>query len=205
MRIDVDANGEPDHEGTDQSPEVLKARIRRLEDALVAMQDTHLMEERVVTRLLERMHQGPTAPPALPAGDEVPSETGEEVDPDAAASARPALPMLTLPPSAAAFFNASLNTAPRTWLIVEIWRELRLMIGMFVDYRFHVGWLVRLAPVLLVVGMLLSWLFLSGLPLIGGVVERVADVVLAVICYKLLAREAARYRRDVGQKPYYRA
>jgi hypothetical protein len=202
MRYDVDANGETGSAGDEQSPDALKARIRRLEDALAAIQDTQLMEERVVSRLLERFG-GPAAPPApaadsphaLPPADEAPA------DPDAP----PPRPLLTLPPAAAAFFNASVNTAPRSWLLVDLWRELRLMVGMFTDYRFQVSWLARLTPVWLVAGLVLSWFFLSGLPLIGFVAERVADVVVAVLCYKILAREAVRYRKEVAQKPFYRA
>jgi hypothetical protein len=54
--------------------------------------------------------------------------------------------------------------------------------------------------------VILAYLFLSGMPLgIGFIAERLADVLLAVLCYKILSREAARYRRDVAQKPYYRA
>jgi len=209
MRYEVDANGETWSGDDEQTPDAMKARIRRLEDALAAMQDMQLMEERVVSRLLERMSGA--APPALtpapvqPLVGEAPTDA-ETGAPTAPPPVKHMLPMLTLPPAAAAVFNASINTSPQSWLIVEIWRELRLMVGMFTDYRFQVNWLARLAPVFLVAGLILSYFFVGrAIPLLGPFLEPLADALLGVVCYKVLAREAARYRREVGQKPYYRA
>src|SRR5581483_10101748 len=53
----------PDYapDGTDEAVEALDQRVRRLEDAVAALQDTHLMEDRVVERVVQRLDHAPYA------------------------------------------------------------------------------------------------------------------------------------------------
>jgi hypothetical protein len=45
--------------------------------------------------------------------------------------------------------------------------------------------------------MVLSWFFLSGMPLIGHLLDRLIDLLVAFVAYKALGREAQRYEATV--------
>ena len=78
-------------------------------------------------------------------------------------------------------------------------RELRLMLGMYFDPRYRLSRPGQLGIPAVVGLMLVNWFCLSWLiqipllPFLLPALERVALVVLAVVLYKLLSREAARY------------
>jgi hypothetical protein len=50
---------------------------------------------------------------------------------------------------------------------------------------------VPLAAILVAV---ISWLLISGIPLIGGLLDRAVDLTLIVLVYKAMSRELSRYR-----------
>jgi hypothetical protein len=177
--------------------EPLEERLHRLETAIAAIQDTRLMEERVLARLSTRL--SPDAPPAPP--HDAPTA------PDAPPADHPPRGLLKLPP-AAALLGSNLPPAS-SWSIVELVRELRLMIGMFFDYRFSVSLTARLVPMFALAGMVLSYIFLgsSSIFLLSWffvILDKLVDLVLVLITYKVLSREVARYRKEVSYLPPYR-
>jgi hypothetical protein len=175
------------------APESLEQRVHRLEDAVAALQDTQLMEERITERVVGRLHR--------PDG---PAHTGivdaERRTPTPAVNAG-----ATLPEPAA---DSSAAPLRRPWLIVEVFREIRIMIGMFFDSRYRVSWSAVFALMLLAYILVSQWLWtlVGGVPVIGvlttamnlgfvgQILDKAVDLILALFAYKTLSREMARYR-----------
>jgi hypothetical protein len=168
------------HEQTDWPAETLEQRVQRLEDAVASLQDSGPLEERITQRVADRL-QGRAAP-ATGLADKV-------------SATRPAPP----PPTGKPFLSAPSvgpQVARQTWLIFDVLAELRAMVRMFFDVRYHVGWSTRLTVLVLVPLLFLWhwWVPLTGVWLFGPLLEKSVDLVLAFFIYKALSREAQRYR-----------
>ena len=188
----------------DETVEVLEQRVRRLEDAVAAMQDTQLMEDRVVERVRQRVELHHVEAPRsggiiLNAARMLLPKPVEEVPPEAPADGS------ADGQSAASATAAPPIDAPKPgWLLTDFYRELRDMAQMFADYRYRMSWSGKVVPVAAIVIALLSWMLISGIPLIGGVLDRVIDLVLIVLVYKSMVREVQRYRELLSRVPRYR-
>ena len=85
------------------------------------------------------------------------------------------------------------------WGRVPPLRELRLVLGMYFDPRYRLSRPGQLGIPAVAGLMVLNYLFFNWviavplLPIVGVVCERSVLVVLAVVLYKLLSREAGRY------------
>ncbi len=81
------------------------------------------------------------------------------------------------------------------WLLIDIISEARTMVRMFFDIHYRMAWYTRVSVIIILVLILISGLFLGWLPLgIGFVLVKIFDLVMAFIAYKILSREARRYR-----------
>ena len=167
----------------DANGEALERRVRRLEDAVAAIQDTHLMEDRVVERVAHRVeHLSYQQSSGLIVG-----------------AARMLLPKTidAVPENGSATENgtASPPTQARpAWSVLGIFQEFRWVLRMLTDYRYRMTWTGRIVLVLAVVVVILSWFILSGLPLVGGILDRIVLILTAVVTYKAMTREVARYQ-----------
>ena len=91
------------------------------------------------------------------------------------------------------------DAAGGVWGRVPVLRELRLMLGMYFDPRYRLSRPGQLGIPGVLGLMMLNYLFFNWviavplLPIIGVLCERLVLVVLAVVLYKLLSRDAARY------------
>lgn len=165
----------------DDLPPDAEDRIRRLEEAVAALQETELVEERVAERVVGRLRKSP--PPEL-------SElAGRE---PRAVSEPPANGSATASPESAATPEKS------GWLFLDLWTELRTMARMIADHRFKLSVTARLGPIGVLVGYIFAWLLIGSIPFVGWALERVIDVALIVILYVILGREARRYRDIFG-------
>lgn len=168
----------PPHD--DSAGEALERRVRRLEDAVAAIQDTQLMEDRVVERVVERVeiagHQSASTGPGL-----------------VISAARMLIPRTieAVPADAATDGSAPAQTP---WLVSSVLIELRWMARMLTDYRYRMSWTGRIVLVAAIVIGILSWFILSGLPLVGGIIDRVVLVLAAIVTYKAMSREVQRYQ-----------
>ncbi len=83
------------------------------------------------------------------------------------------------------------------WRRFAFLRELRLIVGMYVDSRYRVSRLTQLATPGLLAAMVANYFFFNwlmvGVPLLTPILERAVLIVLAVALYQVLSREAARY------------
>jgi hypothetical protein len=182
---DTPPNGPP-------SPtETMEERLRRLEDALANLQDTHTVEQRIVERVSERL-----TPPAAPAAaPPAPAPAAERRTPPA--------PGLQLPfPLSPSTLSALPGAMHQAWLLLDLWNELRAMVRMFFDRRYRVAWTTRLTALILIPMILLShfWMpkLLMDIPIAGQIIDKVVDLILAFFLYKGLSREAARYRQALA-------
>jgi hypothetical protein len=93
-----------------------------------------------------------------------------------------------------------ISSAPaRTpWLLVDIIAEARAMVRMFFDIHYRMAWYTRIAVVIILVMILLSNLWLGWLPVLGFILVKLWDLALAFLAYKILSREAQRYREWRG-------
>jgi hypothetical protein len=168
----------------------LEQRLRRLEDALAQMQDVNGLETRVAERVTGRlMTQAPVAP--VPAPSSALADFGKLILQAPAAVAR-------------SFRNSPVAVgARRAWLIQDALAEARAILRMFVDPRYRLSWTGRILPPLFLGLVLTSYYWLPGtsVPIFGYLFNKVADLALTYVLYKLLAYEARRYRETAPDLP----
>jgi hypothetical protein len=175
--------------------EALEQRVRRLEDAVAAIQDTQIMEDRVVERVCARVEHAPFPPLRESAGMVV-------------TAARMLMPKTihsapddgTGSPTA----DGSAADVGRPWMILGVLNELRWIVRMLTDYRYRMTWTGRSVLVVAIIVVVLSWFMLSGLPVVGGLIDRVVLVLAAVVTYKAMTREVARYQELMARIYRYR-
>jgi hypothetical protein len=173
------ANGRLDH---------LEQRVHRLEDAVAAFQDTRQLEERLVERVADRMARNP------PLVRENPNLIIE-----ARSQAFPALGWVRTstegPPQA---IPMAAGSREQSWFFWDVFSEARAIARMFFDPRFRMTRWVRLLSIGLLVVIFTSWIWLPGTALlpsfVSAVLVKAVDLVLAFFLYKILGREARRYR-----------
>jgi hypothetical protein len=168
--------------------EALERRVRRLEEAIAAIQDTQLMEDRVVERVIERVEQSPYPPR---------ESTGV-----IASATRMLMPKTV---DAAPADSATRVDAARTaWLVSGVFNDLRWMLRMLTDYRYRMSWTGRIVLITAIVVGIVSWLVISGLPFVGGILDRTILILAAVITYKTMTREVQRYQDLMARVYRYR-
>jgi hypothetical protein len=179
----------------------LEQRIQRLEDAVARLQDTKPIEERVAERVTTQI----ASQISQNRGPNIRETTGLIVD-----AGRRLLPaalgvMHEQAPSAE---RAAANKQPfwRTWFLLDLLVELRAIFWMFVDPRYRLGWPTRIIAVLLVTAIATSTLWppaslLTGIPVLGLLVDKIVDLVLAFLIWKILSHEARRYRQTAPDLP----
>lgn len=91
----------------------------------------------------------------------------------------------------------------RSWALWDAITELRAMYWMFFDPRYRLSWIARLAPpvILAMIATSLYWMPGTILPYVGAVIDKIGDLILAYILFKLLSNEARRYRETAPDLP----
>ncbi len=144
----------------------LEHRVQVLENAVAGLNDTRQLEERITERVVTRIPPPEPPPP-------------------------PTLPEIALPGA------GPVQTAVQSsWLLVDLLGEVRTMLQMLFDRRYHMAWLGRMLAVVLLVAIFTSgwWFPLSWIYAIGGIFEKTLDLFLALILFVLVSRESRRYR-----------
>lgn len=175
----------------DESTETVDERLRRLEAALAAIQDTKLMEDRLLERVVHRIDQSQANGTADSAATAAMLDAGAKLLPGAMRRFGAQLNAATSPSAAPStgIFSA------KSWLITDLIQEIRTFFVMFLDHRYRTSWVSRIVPIAAFVVFVLSWIFMHGtVPFLGSLFDYVLDFFLIVIVYKTLQREAERYR-----------
>jgi hypothetical protein len=207
-------NGPAPGEPMVASPVSLEQRVRRLEDAVAQLQDTRLLEEHVLERLAARLPPPPEPTPAplpVPAPAAAPDpaamimDAGRQLLPVAADVLRsdPAASPAAVRRAVASGF------LKRSWLFQDLYTELRSMVYMFIDPRYTLTWTGRVVPLVLVIAIATSFIWFPGIstlytlvsPALGLTVMKLVDLVMAYFLFKILSREAARYRETAPNLP----
>jgi hypothetical protein len=84
------------------------------------------------------------------------------------------------------------------WFLKELWTECRYFVRMLSDHRYPFSFWTRVGPFAVLGVYLFSYYVIDPIPGIGWIVDRAIAIVLAVILYKILSREVARYRGMFG-------
>jgi hypothetical protein len=172
----------------------LEQRVRRLEDAVAVLQDTCPLEERIVERVSRRLKRR--------SSDGL-QESGGVLN--AGRQLLPAAVELIRNKADEAERRASAGQPGRPWLLFDVYAELRTMVRMFLDRRYRPTWPARLIPPALLVLILTSWVWLPVPSILGTTIltllDKTVDVVLAFAAFKILSREARRYRELVADLP----
>ena len=191
-------NGNP-AEAPPQGPDAaaaLEQRVRRLEDAVAQLQDTRQVEDRIVERLTQQRNEAVVRDSAGMILD-----AGKRLLPVAAG--------MIQSETRTAEAQARGTAAPlrRSWLLFDLMAEARTMVRMFVDPRYRMTWPGRLVLPVLGILLLATWWELGSLSklsfveVIMALLEKVADLVLAFLAYKVLTREVSRYREQIPDAP----
>jgi hypothetical protein len=175
--------------------ERIESRLRRLEDSLAQLQDLRGMEQRVVERVADHIQNTPSQPAAAASGTSLLKGVGQLLEAGAHIQGEKPAPDAT-----GSEKSTSSGVVGFLW---EIFVELRSMIYMFVDPRYSMSWWGRgFALVLLVLLMFSFWLVPgTSIPFAGYWINKVADLVLAYLLFKVLLREARRYRQFAPELP----
>jgi hypothetical protein len=173
---------EEDSRGPSVAMQRVEERIRRLEDAVASLQEQRRPELPVILPL-------PEQPPRSAASDAL-LDTGRRLLP---------LAVNLLAPPVTETSPTSVSGARRPWLLVDAVQELRLMVAMFADRRYRVSWVAWVVPIAILFLMIGSTYVIGGIPFIGSILDKLVDLLLAFMVYKVLTREAARYRESLIQ------
>jgi hypothetical protein len=159
----------------------LEERVRRLEATIAQLQNTQPLEERITREVAARLES--QVGPRSPNSSDLLLGAGKKL-----LSAEP---------------GSGTHRAPgrRAWLLADLWVEMRCIMRLLVDPRYRLSWETRLFVPLVILGFVLSWFCLSGLLFVGPLLDKVIGLVLAFILYKILNREARRYRETSPDLP----
>ncbi len=156
----------------------LEARVRQLEDEIVALRNTKALEERIVDKVTERLQRATGADRFTAAAPRRPGTTGEVL---------------------ASIENMSPTRGGFAWLFVDMFVDGRLMCLMLWDKRYTMAWTTHLVVWLFIPAIITSrwWFPASYIPFIGGFADKILDLLLAFGVYKALSREVKRYRNTL--------
>jgi hypothetical protein len=115
------------------------------------------------------------------------------------------LPDLPIPPALAPGGESMLkavNALRRPWLLFDLLRDVGATVRMYMDPRYRVrrGTQLMVPFILLLFGMnyVLFNHTILDIPVFRHVFERLVEIVLGVLLYKVLMREVARYRQTIA-------
>lgn len=170
--------------------DTMASRLNRLEHAIAALQDTRLMEERLVERLSSRLPA-----PSAPAAKDALAEAGKTLLPTAMRAVAATANAAALPPN-------------RSWLVFDLLHDFRTFWRMPFDYRYRLSWAAKLVPLAGIGMIIFSWVFVrgtsflgGGVPVVGGVLDVLIVILTSVVVFKTWSREAARYREQTANLP----
>jgi hypothetical protein len=167
----------------------LEDRVRQLEDQVAGLRDSRKLEDRLTERVARRLERK-QASTAI----KVPLATVAEP------TKPPPMAAIAPPPDLPPVVVIEGKSAKQPWLILDIVTEFKAMLQMFLDVRyrvFYMNWQTKAYPLLLLGLIVVSGLTISYIPIVGPVLDRIVELVIAFLLYKVLSREAHRYK-EIG-------
>jgi hypothetical protein len=187
----------------------LEDRIRRLEDALAQLHEMKEQQAReaaakpaapvalAVSAPVARIVSNPspiTVAPTDSAGSFLFHVGKQFLAPPVASVVQP-----SYPPQESAFAAGMRWTS----FLFDAYAEMRVIFRMFVDPRYPLSWTSRLVPLVLALLLFTSGFWAPGASLlgVGTLIEKVIDLPLAFLFFKVLSHEARRYRQTSPDLP----
>jgi hypothetical protein len=125
---------------------------------------------------------------------------------DAAIAVSAPVSEVSIPPSLVPGGETTLkavNALRRPYLVLDLVRDLGATVRMYMDPRYRVRRATQLIVPLIFVLFGLNYLLfnytLLDIPVFRHIFESLAEIILAILLYKVLMREVARYRQVVAQ------
>jgi hypothetical protein len=175
-------------------------RLQALEAQVVALQDHARLEQILAERVIARVKESRALPPAGP-----PAPAGFSAH--AAAFTTPAGVTRAITAVTAALPSSAVGVASAAWSRLGFLREFRLIFGMYFDARYRVSRVTQLAAPGVIALMVANYVFFNWftvtVPILTPVLERGILVILAVVLYKVLSREAGRYSDVLAYLAHY--
>ena len=88
-------------------------------------------------------------------------------------------------------------TAKTTWLLFELFNELKAVFWTLFDRRYHMAWITRIVSIVLLALILLSpwWVpFAGGDNIVSRIWDKVAGLLMGLILFTVLSFETRRYK-----------
>jgi hypothetical protein len=173
----------------------LEERVRKLETALAERSTPAIIEETVAERVLAKLSATVGSPQASVGQDRVLVLASRHDD-------LPPPPKGTVlqPPDS---FDDPLR---RTWFFAQLGAEIRVLAHMYFDTRYRISRTTQFALPGIALLLVFNYFFFAlwlGIPFVSPIAERLIDLVLCVIGYKLLTRELGRYREVLAYLARY--
>jgi hypothetical protein len=201
-------------------PEVvqqLEERIRRLEATLTGMQEQHEKEMAAVQAKaaipVAQVAPPPVAQVAPPVATVVPPnaepglrekagqwmQAGKRMLAVAPIATAAAIPMAKLAVGAMqAQAQAGSSSLRHDWVLIEMYQELRAIVRMYFDRTYRPGIYAWVVPVVALSFMICSYFFIAGILVVGPILDKLFDLFLAYLSYKVLVREAERHQQHLA-------
>jgi hypothetical protein len=151
------------------------------------------------------MTEPSSTPPLSPAPAPEPAELL------GAAAARAVLPLVRLlppPPDGAILAPPDAHDPTRrAWFLAQLWGDLRLAVRMYFDPRYRISRTAQVALPLFVALLGLNYFLFAvwfSVPVISPAAERLIDVAVGAVAYRVLLRELDRYRAVLDYLSRYR-
>ena len=96
----------------------------------------------------------------------------------------------------------------RGWFFGQLWADIRLAAQMYFDPRYRVSRTAQVAFPLFAALVVFNYFFFSvwfSITIVSPVAERLLDVILVVLAYRVLVRELDRYRAVLDYLSKYAA
>jgi hypothetical protein len=178
--------------------ETIESRLCRLERAIAALQDTRLIEQRLLDRVTQRLE---AIPPRADDREGTGSSPSTSWIPGALRLVGQQFMAATRPeaePPRASFFSA------KSWILTDLIQEVRTFVMLYFDYRYRPSLPARVIPPAAICIFLFSWIGLRNFvfaTFVGAMIDYTINLFMVVLVYKTLQREAARYKSMVSQFP----
>jgi hypothetical protein len=161
----------------------LEERIHKLETALAEKPAAAMSEDAVAERVIAKLATVSSAPQAGSDRVLVLASTSDELPP---------------PPKGAVIHPpAPADPTRRMWFLTQLLLEFRLAVHMYFDPRYRISRTTQFTLPGIALLMLFNYFFFTvwvPIAFFSPIAERLIDVFLCVIGYKLLIRELGRYR-----------
>jgi hypothetical protein len=152
----------------------LERRLNALESKVAALPDQQQIEEHVTERVKASL-----PPPVDPAQS-------------------PGFKDIALPiPNV----NTIVATAKTTWTLFTMFGEMKTMLWMLIDRRYHMGWTTRIITLVLLAFILVShflWPWGRWDMIVSPILDKLTDLVIGLILFMVLHFEMRRYKEWRG-------